>query len=72
MRISRNYLNLVMLCCTMKKVYKNFVIGERNVKKRKTTGTQAFTCEAEKLVYKDEAVAADPSCCCSRCFVRAL
>ena len=41
-----NYLlNPAELCCTMKKVYKNFIIGDKNVKKRKTQGAQARACE---------------------------
>ena len=41
-----NYLlNPAELCCTMKKVYKNFIIGDKNVKKRKTPGAQARACE---------------------------
>ena len=54
-----NYLlNPAELCCTMKKVYKNFIIGDKNVKKRKTPGAQTRACEKRKLVYTDEDVAA--------------
>ena len=41
----KNFLNPAELCCTMKKVYKNFIIGDKNVKKRKTPRAQARACE---------------------------
>lgn len=52
------FLNSVILCCTMKKVYKNFIIGDKNVKKRKTPGAQTRTREKGELVHKVEDVAA--------------
>ena len=59
-------LNPVILCCTMKNVYKNFIIGDKNVKKHKTPGTQARSREKRELVHKDEDVA-EGACLFCRC-----
>ena len=46
----------------MKKVYKNFNIGDKNVKKHKTPGAEARAREKRELVYTDEDVAESAAC----------
>lgn len=44
------------------KSYKNFIIGDKNVKKRKTPGAKTRACEKRKLVHTDENVAEGVAC----------
>lgn len=67
----KKMLNTGRLCCTMNKCI-NFIIGDKNVKKRKTPGAQARAYEKGKLVYPVEDVAAGTAHRGMRSSVRSL